>query len=46
MDQGKILDIGNHEYLLAHSDKYKEIFSMFDTEMKVESKIKKLEEIN
>lgn len=34
MDQGRIIDKGTHEYLLKNSDRYKEIFSIFDTEVK------------
>ena len=35
MDQGKIVDIGDHDHLLATSEKYKQIFSMFDVQPKV-----------
>jgi ATP-binding cassette subfamily B protein len=46
MDQGSILDVGNHDHLLANSDKYKEIFSMFDSESDVEYSITTQEDVN
>ncbi|OLS19840.1 MAG: putative multidrug export ATP-binding/permease protein [Candidatus Heimdallarchaeota archaeon LC_2] len=30
LDQGKIIAKGDHNYMLLHSDKYREIFSIFD----------------
>ncbi|MHA2101089.1 MAG: ATP-binding cassette domain-containing protein, partial [Candidatus Kariarchaeaceae archaeon] len=46
MDQGSILDVGNHDHLLANSEKYKEIFSMFDSESDVKYSITTQEDVN
>lgn len=46
MDQGSILDIGDHNHLLANSEKYKEIFSIFDTQRDPKSLNITQEEIN
>lgn len=46
MDQGSIIDMGDHRHLLETSEKYKEIFSIFDEPDDLNKSTKNQEDMN